>query len=309
MPSRRIVLLAVIGLCTGLCLSTASIFDPVSTSRASAATAVSIVSLHTARQSPSDLEVEGELADLPSGATRYITRDELVRLPQVSYTVTDDANFTGPTKVGGVMLDVLIHSLSSTPESDLVIAICADQYRANYPRDYIATHHPLLVLTVNGQPPTGWPKDSDTHSYDMGPYMISHPSFTPSFKVLSYADEAQIPWGVVRLDFRNEKTVFGAIAPRGPHAADAAVQAGFRIAQQNCFRCHNMGADGGEKSGVPWVALSQVAAASPELFANYVRNPAAVYPKAQMPGNPSYDHATVRAITADFQTFSPAKAP
>ncbi len=106
---------------------------------------------------------------------------------------------------------------------------------------------------------------------------------------------------------RDEKTVFGAIAPHGAHAADSGVQAGFRIAQQNCFRCHNMGAEGGEKSGVPWMALSQIAAASPELFAKYLRDPVAVYPKAQMPGNPEYDDATVKAIMAYFQTFWPAK--
>jgi mono/diheme cytochrome c family protein len=293
----------------GLALACGSIIELATTPRASGAAAVPDVHLQTVRQSPLDLEVGGELAGLPPGATRYITRDELLALPQVSYTVTDDVNFKGAVRISGVMLDTLAHSLGAAAESDLVIAICNDQYRANYPRDYIAAHHPLLVLTVNGQPPAGWPKDPGGHGIDMGPYMISHASFTPSFKILSHVDEAQLPWGVVRIEFRDEKAVFGAIAPRGPHAADPAVQAGFRIAQQNCFRCHNSGTEGGIKAGVPWVALSQVAAASPELFANYARNPAAVYPKAQMDGNPDYDDATLKAITAYFQTFSPPKTP
>jgi len=43
--------------------------------------------------------------------------------------------------------------------------------------------------------------------------MISHPAFAPSFKVLSHTDEPQIPWGVVRIEFPDEKSVFGAIAP------------------------------------------------------------------------------------------------
>ncbi len=52
------------------------------------------------------------------------------------------------------MLAVLAQSLGAMRESDMAIAICDDLYRANYPRNYIATHHPLLVLTVNGQPPS-----------------------------------------------------------------------------------------------------------------------------------------------------------
>jgi mono/diheme cytochrome c family protein len=291
------------------CIVANSWFDQGSTSYASPASPAPVVILHATRQSPSDLEVGGQLTGMPPGATPYVTREELLALPQINTTVSDDSNFSGPTKIGGVMLDVLARSLGAAVESDLVIAICNDQYRANYPREYISAHHPLLVLTVNGQPPSGWPKDSEAHKYDMGPYMISHASFAPAFKILSHADEAQIPWGIVRIEFRNQRTVFGAIAPQGPHASDAAVQAGFHIAQQNCFRCHDSGDEGGIKAGVPWVALSQVASASPELFRNYIHNPAAVFPKAQMPGNPNYDDATLSAITAYFQTFSTAKKP
>jgi len=229
-------------------------------------------------------------------------------LPQVNYTVSDDTNFIGPTQVSGVPLEELTKHLGA-PESDLVVALCHDQYHANYPRAWIAAHHPLLVLTINGQPPANWPKDSEGRGLDLGPYLISHPKFTPSFKILSHADEPQIPWGVVRLEFRNEKIVFGAIAPRGPRATEPAVLAGYRIAQQNCFRCHNMGPEGGQKAGRPWLVLSTWATASPEYFAAYVRNPKAKNPQAQMPGNPAYDDATLSALSAYFQTFSAKEKP
>ena len=271
--------------------------------------AVVAAKLHESRVSPSDLEVGGELAGPPAGATRYITRDDLLALPQVSYTVTDDTNFAGPARVSGVLLEELIRHLGAAPESDLLIAICDDLYRANYPRAYMLAHHPLLVLTVNGQPPAGWPKDSEGHGFDMGPYMISHPKFTPGFKILSHADEPQIPWGVVRLEFRDEKAVFGAIAPRGPHAGDAPVQAGYRIAQQNCFRCHNLGSEGGQKAARTWQNLSAWATASPGYFAAYVRNPAAKNSHAQMPGNSAYDESTLQALAAYFQTFSAQEKP
>ncbi len=122
---------------------------------------------------------------------------------------------------------------------------------------------------------------------------------------MSHEDEPQIPWGVVRIELRDEKAVFGAIAPRGPHAPESAVQSGYRIAQQNCFRCHNMGREGGQKSGHPWPVLSAWATTSPEYFAAYVHHPRAKNPHAQMPDNPGYDIATVRALVAYFQTFSP----
>ena len=200
------------------------------------------VTLHDRRLSASDLEIGGDLAGLPHGSTRYLTRDDLLALPQVRYAVTGDTNFIGPTQIGGVPLEKLGALFGASPASVLVVAICDDQYRANYPPTYLAVHHPTLVLTINGQPPERWPKDAEGHNQDMGPYMISHPNFMSRFKILAHEEEPQIPWGVVRLEFRSEKTVLGAIAASGPHASDPAVQAGFRIAQQNCFRCHNQGA-------------------------------------------------------------------
>jgi mono/diheme cytochrome c family protein len=260
--------------------------------------------LHRTRVSPEDLEVGGALKDVPPGTTRYITRDDLLALPQVSYTALDDANFAGPTEISGVPLEELARRVRAAPESGLVVAVCDDRYRANYPRTYVSAHHPLLVLKVDGQPPDSWPKDAEGHGLAMGPYMISHRKFTPSFKILAHADEPQIPWGVVRLEFLDEKIVFDAIAPRGPHAGEPAVKAGYLIAQQNCFRCHNMGREGGQKSGRPWQVLSALAAASPEYFTAYVRNPQAKNPHAQMPGNSAYDDATLGALRAYFETFA-----
>jgi mono/diheme cytochrome c family protein len=258
--------------------------------------------LRATRSSPSDLEVAGDLAGLPPGSTRYVTRDDLLSLPQVSYTVTDDPNFKGfgPTRVSGVSLDELVKRFAA-PNADLVVAICDDKYRGNYPLDYRRAHQPLLVLEINGKGPAGWPKSEGS---DMGPYMISHPKFTPRFKVLSHVEEMQIPWGVVRLEFRNEKQVFGTIAPRGPHANDPEIEDGYRIAKENCFRCHNSGEEGGQKAGVTWTVISAIAAGSPDFFAAYVRDPKSRSPQAKMPGNPEYDEATLRALAAYFRTFA-----
>ncbi len=272
-----------------------------------ASSARSPLSLNATRKLPSDLEVGGDLAGLPAGTSRYVTLDSLLAVPLVTYTVTDDPNFSGPTKISGIALEDLAQLLGAEPSADLVVAICDDKYRAAYPRAYLKEHHPLLVLLVNGEPSSRWPKDPGTHRYDMGPYMISHPKFTPGFKILSHSDEAQIPWGVVRLEFRNENSIFGAIAPRGPHTDDVSVQAGYKIAQQNCFHCHSSGRQSEQKSGRPWLVLSAFASAAPAYFSAYVRDPKKENAQAQMPGNPGYDDATLRALRDYFATFVPAE--
>jgi mono/diheme cytochrome c family protein len=264
--------------------------------------------LHEKRQVPSDLEVGGELAGLPSDSTRYVTRDDLLGMPQVNFTVADDANFSGTVKIRGVRLEELARRFG-TPAADMIVAICDDGYRAHYTRAYMTAHHPALVLQVNDEPPSGWPKAAEDHTSGMGPYMISHPKFTLGERILSHVEEAQIPWGVVRIEFQQEKVVFAAIAPRGSRAADPDVQAGFRIAAQNCLRCHNAGENGGVKAGRPWDALGARAAASPESFAAYIRDPRAKNPRAQMPGNPQYNDATLNALAAYFRTLAPAAKP
>ena len=76
--------------------------------------------------------------------------------------------------------------LAADAAADLIVAICDDKYRANYTRSYVNAHQPLLVLKINGQLPSGWPKALDGHGYDMGPFLISHPHFVPSYRILSH---------------------------------------------------------------------------------------------------------------------------
>ncbi len=258
--------------------------------------------LHLARQAETDLEVGGDLAGVPSGDTRFIAYKDLLALPQVSYTVSDDTNFAGKTAISGVALAELGKLLSAGGGEELVVAICYDGYRANYPSAYLAAHRPLLVLKINGKTEANWPMSE--YGGSLGPYLISHPAFTPSFKVLSHTDEAQIPFGVTRIEFRPEQTVLGLIAPRARYTSDSPVMQGYRIAQQNCFRCHNMGAEGGQMAGRSWQVLGMWAATEPKYFARYVKNPKSIDSKNRMPGFPNYDAATIEALRQYFATFA-----
>ena len=246
--------------------------------------------LHESRQLPTDLQV---------GSGQFISYQDLLRLPQVNFTTSDD-NFRVPAHIGGVSLDELRRLFD--PKADMVVAICADGYRSNYPASYLAAHHPALVLTVDGKAQQDWPKTHD--GGELGPYVVSNPDFVPSFQVLSHSDEAQIPFEVVRLDFRSEEQVFGAIAPQGAFAPGSPVMNGYKIAQQNCYRCHNMGAEGGHMASIPWPVLGGLAKGSPDFFAKYVRNPQALNPRSKMAASPEYDDQTIAALQAYFATFA-----
>jgi mono/diheme cytochrome c family protein len=258
------------------------------------------------RASASDLEIGGDLAGVPPNSTRYVTLAQLNALPQITFAVTGDSNFTGPTRISGVSLRELSRQLAANPEADFVVAICDDKYHAYYSRAYISAHQPVLALEINGKPSSGWPKDPGGKGFDMGPFLISHPHFTPSHKTLSHLEEPQIPWGVVRLDFRNEKQVFAAIEPRRAPPGDLSVENGFALAKQNCFRCHNSGDEGGQKAGISWPAIAAIASASPEFLAAYVRDPQSINKSAQMEASPDYDDDAMRALIAYFSTFSGA---
>jgi mono/diheme cytochrome c family protein len=261
--------------------------------------------LRAQRSSPVDLEMRGDLPGVPRGESRFLTRDDLLAASHPMAYRAEDGGFFIRTQIVGIPLDDLARALG-VPTSDTVIAICEDKYRGHYPRAYLTAHLAVLVLEIHGVSLAENSKDPTVR--DMGPYSIVHLNFEPAFKVLAHEDEPQIPWGVVRLEFRDEKTVFGAIAPRGPHASDSAVQDGFKIAQQNCFRCHNNGGEGGLKSGVTWAVLGAMAVNSPDFFTEYVRDPKKKNPQTQMAASPNYDDATMRALIAYFRTFAPAGA-
>lgn len=257
--------------------------------------------LQKERRAPNDLELGGSLQDVPEGETRFVSYRALLSLPQETYTVSDDPNFRTAVQISGVSLEELPRWLGAKSEARMVIAVCEDKYAAHYPASYVKAHHPLLVLKVNGLEPNHWPLSLD--QLPMGPYMVSHSHFVPSFHVLSHADEPQIPWAVVRLDLRREQAVYSPIEPRGATAGNPIVQQGYVIARQNCFRCHSRSGEGGLKSKLLWRDLSHEAVAHPARFDAYVLHPKNIRPRSQMAASPQYDAATLEALRRYFATF------
>ena len=257
--------------------------------------------LHVDRSSASDLEVGGELAHLPPDSTRFIRYEDLLALPQETYTI-----------------EALGRLLGKSLHDPLIVAICYDHYRANYPGDYLAQHHPLLVLRINGKTRDEWPKSPSGDA--LGPYLISHPVFKPAFKILSHWDEAQIPYGVTRLEFRRESEVFGAIRPHGYWPAKSQIQQGYLIARQDCFRCHNMGAEGGTMAGRSWEDLAndaivflgwcsflrEVARAQVHLMDQILDPASRWWSTDQSPARKTHRAEGLDALTSYFKTFATA---
>jgi mono/diheme cytochrome c family protein len=262
----------------------------------------------TQRHSPSDLEV---LTLDSAGVTRstvFLSRGYLASLPQISSVLTPDSNFPelppSGARITGVDLNTLIHSFDP---SAAVVAVCRDGYVAPFPQQALQDHHPILVYAIDGISPHQWAIKH--HAYDPGPYFVTYTNFVPSFHILRHEDFPQHPAEILQIKLLPPTSLFSGITP--PNAAqlppDSPILDGFRIAQQNCVRCHQSGATGGTKAHGTWQHLAEVAKIRPEFFADWVHNPQALDPHDGMPPNLKYDQATLKALTRYFQTFAPEK--
>jgi mono/diheme cytochrome c family protein len=262
-------------------------------------TAPSPIQIHSERTSQGDLEVGGELVGLPAGTTRYLRYDDLLKLPQKTYTIRDD-NFRTPTEISGVPLEELAKLFGE--HADMIVAICYDSYQSDYSPEYLAAHHPILVTRIDGKTREEWPKAPIGD--DMRPYLIANPAFKPGFKVLAHEDEEQVPYGVTRLEFRNGGHIYASILPAAQWRGNGQVMDGYRIAREDCFRCHNSGTEGGTMGKRSWQELGEDAEKDPERFRAIIHSPEKVRPGARMPAQPGYDRATLDALVAYFRTFA-----
>jgi len=253
--------------------------------------------------------VTGMIAGLPAGAIGYVSYAELSALPQITTTIQNDSNFEDELSKGvritGIPLEQLAKVLGALPGSDLIDALCTDRYRSHFPAEYVAAHHPIFALKIDGERPAQWA--AKTKEYDPGPYFVTHAKYVPRYKVLSHAELRENPDNIMRLNFTTVAATYAPITPRGDFRPDSPVAQGFAIAKENCLRCHNQGAFGGTKAGRDWRTLATWAREQPQYFERYVHNPQAVDPHAHMEGSPTYDAATLHALTAYFRTFTEEK--
>jgi mono/diheme cytochrome c family protein len=266
--------------------------------------------LHARRRAGTDLELAGLNGIVPGGKSRFVSRTFLLTLPRVTVHLEQFEDFPAITSPGvmvsGIYLDVLAKALGAeVTTASAIEAICADGYAAAFPAGYIQVHRPIFVLAIDGLPPHEWAVQHKT--YDPGPYFIAYEHFAPHFRVLAHDDRPLEPDQIAKLLFSTKAVIYAGIEPKensDPANADSPVVSGFRIARQNCFRCHNSGEFGGTQAGLSFKKLGKIAAARPDYFAAWVHDPQAVDPKSKMPANKSYDQTTLEAITRYFATIA-----
>ena len=262
-------------------------------------------SLHLRRENDSDLEISGQLKDVPAGESRFVSRAFILSLPQVAVTMKRNEDFAEAVGEGipvrGVYLDVLAAALGASGDGVAIEAACRDGYTSTYSPDYLRLHRPIFVTAMDGLSPHDWAVKH--HAYDAGPYLIGYDRFQPAFRVLAHTDRPAEPAEILRLGFLPEQVMYETIAPP-VSGATSQVMDGYTIAKQNCFRCHNAAGRGGTKAMRTWSTLGGIASTKPEWFAAWVHNPQSIDPKAKMPPNLEYDRATLDALTRYFATFA-----
>jgi len=166
----------------------------------------------------------------------------------------------------------------------------------------------VLVLRIDGKGATRVANRPRGPWAYMGPFLISHAKFAPSFKIFAHKTKPQIPWGVTRLEFRDEQRVFAAIAPRGPHAGDANMQQDFESRSRIAFVATTWERKAGRNLAGPGRCW-QRGRRQLRTFHFVCQESRADNPNTQMAASPKYDDATMKALIDYFRTFIPQETP
>ena len=102
--------------------------------------------LHAERASPGDLEVAGAMGGTLAGETRYLRYEDLFRLPQETYEVSDDSNFRAKTQISGVALKTLAEALGKP--TDMIVAIWKVHLHHGFFNQNGGYEFPLTLATV-----------------------------------------------------------------------------------------------------------------------------------------------------------------
>ena len=253
--------------------------------------------LATARTSPYDLAISGDLAGVPAGEARYAAWKDLRQLPTSHLHLTDEF-VKGDQEVTVVFLTDLWAALPRGAGVDTLLATCGDGYASVYREAFIRQDRPFLVLEINGQGPERWPPPG--LKFNPGPYVITvSKSVAPAVTGLLDPGHKR-PWGVTTLELARYNERY-ADSYRGKWAQlSSRAQLGREIWVNSCASCHaGPGATfGGTKSGQPFAVVQAIAGYNPELFRQYVRAPKSVNPQAKMEAHPHYTDDQLAALAA-----------
>lgn len=260
--------------------------------------------LHRERSSPFDLEVTGDLANVPRGESRFLRWEQLRRLPTRELRITGEF-VAGEQNVTVLLLSDLWSRLEKEAGSDVILAECQDGYAAVYQEEFIRRHSPFVVLEIEGRPPTAWPPKG--MEFDPGPYVISvSTQLAPELAGHSDLDHKR-PWGVTRLKIARYGETFKAFYSGAWAQLTEPALRGREIWIRSCTSCHT-GPDstfGGTKSQRPFGVVAAHAHYNRDYFIRYVRDPKSANPGAAMQAHPHYTDEEMTALLAFITTGMP----
>ena len=253
--------------------------------------------LQPERSSPLDLELCGRLDGLSAGSTEFVRWEDLRALPTREIDLPDEFG-KGPRKARILFLSDLLAALPQLPDADCLLATCKDGYASVYTHAFIQAYRPFLVLELDGLGPSRWPPPG--LKYSPAPYAITVAyALVPEARSILDIGHKK-PWGVIRLEVARFDLAFrGAFQGAWEHPTPGAA-AGRTLWINSCASCHPgpEGTFGGTKSGMPFPAVTAIAAFAAPTFRQYVRDPRSVSASAKMEAHPHYSDAQLDQLIA-----------
>ena len=267
--------------------------------------------LRAIRTSPLDLELGGELAGLPAGATRYITREDLLALPQVNQTVSDDPNLAGPGRSQASRWKNSPNDWPPRRSRTLVVAVCADRYLPTIR----APTSPRIIRCSSSRSMASHrnagPRRPKATGCDMGPYMISHPKIHTQLQNPLARRRAANSLGRRAARISRRKSRLRCDCPARPASPGATRRLKPATASPN--KIVSAATTWAPKAARKQAVHGSCCPHGPRLRPN-ISPPTCAIPKSKnptrkCPANPAYDDATLQRLTAYFQTFSAPEKP
>lgn len=255
------------------------------------------------RATPWDLEVITSGAKPTSKMRGYVRWDDLATLSSTTQQLSGVFG-RGEWTIRSVSLGSVWEALSPDPLADLLIATCADGYVSFFPKEFVTTYQPVLVLEINGKGPPDWPPPG--LRYNPAPYVI----LVSDQIVAAVADlldpTHKKPWAVTKIEFARHSDTFAELYAGKRVALSELAREGREIWIHSCASCHRGPSDsfGGTKSDRPFEVLVAHATHNPDFFRRYVRDPQSVVSGAKMQAHRHYTDHHLDALIA-FLTAEP----
>lgn len=164
-------------------------------------------------------------------------------------------------------------------KDDEVVMTCSDGFQPSVPSERFSKFDGYLTIERLDGPFKIRKKEEGEKVAELGPFYLVWDNVKS--KELRGENLLYWPYQVVTLDLVDAASRFPHMAP--PKGASAAVKRGFSQFRQNCFACHSINGDGGEKAFDLNSPVSVTEYWKEAWLEKWIVHPAGLRPKTAMP--------------------------